>query len=314
MTAGTAPVKSSYPEKPITMIVPFSVGGGVDLTARELEKLSLGELGQPLLVVNKPGGAGMLALNELVESAADGYTLGLVGTEVILHPLYGLAKYHYPTALEPIAQISAAPPVLVVQASQPWKNVFDLIAYAKENPGKLKFAHGGIGSLLHVTGEMFAKTVGIKIEQVPFRGGGEVAAALLGGHVQLAFLGPAALKEHVKNGSLRVLAVPGEKRLIDPVFSHIPTLKESGIDMVCDYWVGIGAPKGLPPEIKEKLSSNFKAVINNPKFQASQEKLGIELAYLDAPAAAAKWLEENEKFAKVVQETGIADLIKAQKK
>jgi tripartite-type tricarboxylate transporter receptor subunit TctC len=314
MQTKPAETTSKYPDKPITMIVPFSVGGSIDLTARELEKTAAKHLGQPLTVVNKPGGAGTIGWNELAGASPDGYTLGLVSTEIVLHPLYGQTKYHYPTALEPVAQISSSPPVLVIQAKQSWRTLANLVAYAKEHPGQLKFAHGGIGGINHVVGEMFGKAAGITLEQVPFRGGGEITAALLGGHVQIAILGPAPIREHVKNGTLRVLAVSGEQRLTDPVFGNVPTFKEQGVDVVCNYWVGIGAPKGLSTEVKAKLAVGFKEIITSPEFKTNQEKIGLEQDYLDQQAAAAKWLEEGEKFAKVVQETGIADLIKAQKK
>ncbi|KYZ75614.1 ABC transporter substrate-binding protein [Anaerosporomusa subterranea] len=305
---------SKYPDKPITIIVPYSVGGSTDLTARELEKTATKHLGQPLVVVNKPGGAGTIGWNELAGASPDGYTLGIVANEIVLHPLYSQTKYHYPTALEPVVQISSVSSVLAVQAKQPWQTLDDLVAYAKEHPGQLKFAHGGTGSINHVVGEMFGKTAGITIEQVPFRGGGEITAALLGGHVQIAVVGPAAIKEHVKSGTVRILAVSGEQRLNDPVLGNVPTFKEQGLDVVCTYWIGVGAPKGLPAEVKAKLAAGFKEIITSPEFKTNQEKLGLQLDYLDQQAAAAKWLEEGQKFAKVVQETGIADLIKAQKK
>jgi tripartite-type tricarboxylate transporter receptor subunit TctC len=314
MQTKPAETTSKYPDKPITMIVPFSVGGSVDLTARELEKTTAKHLGQPLIVVNKPGGAGTIGWNELAGSNPDGYTLGIVSTEIMLHPLYGQTKYHYPTALEPIVQVASSPPVLAVLAKQPWQTLTDLVAYAKKHPGQLKFAHGGIGGNNHVAGEVFGKAAGISIEQVPFRGGGEIAAALLGGHVQIAFLGPAAIKEHARSGSVRILAVADERRLADPALSNVPTFKEQGLDVVCSYWIGVGAPKGMPADVKAKLAAGFKEIITNPEFKTNQEKLGLQLDYLDQQASAAKWLEEGERFAKIVQETGIADLIKAQKK
>jgi tripartite-type tricarboxylate transporter receptor subunit TctC len=314
MQTRPAETKSKYPDKPITMIIPSGVGGSMDLTARELEKTATKHLGQQLVMINRPGGAATIGWNELAGSSPDGYTLGIVGNEMVLHPLYGPTKYHYPTALEPLAQISSVSSTLVVQAKQPWQTLDDLIKYAKSNPGQLKFAHVGIGSFPHVVGEMFGKAAGITIEQVPFRGGGETVAALLGGHVQIAFTGSAAIKEHVKNGTLRALAISGERRITDPVFSNIPTFKEQGIDVVCTYWYGIAAPKGLPDEVKIKLAAGFKEMITNSEFRANQEWLGNQMDYLDQQAAAARWLEEGQKFAKVVKETGIADLIKSQKK
>lgn len=314
MTAGTAPVKSSYPEKPITMIVPFSVGGGGDLTARELEKTFARHFGQPLTIVNRPGSAGAIGWNELASSQTDGYTLGIVSSDAMLNPLYGQTKYHYPTALEPILQVSSSPLVLTVSTNSPWETLEQLIKYGQSYPGKLKFSHGGIGSLPHVIFEMFSKETRSHLEQVPFRGGGETVAAVLGGHVQIAATGISSVREHIKAGKLRALAISSDTRITDPVFRDVPTFKEQGVDIICNYWYSVGAPKGLPLDIKEKLSKGFREIVDTPEFRRSQEALGNQLDYLDAQATTKKWLEENGKFAKVVQETGIADLIKAQKK
>jgi tripartite-type tricarboxylate transporter receptor subunit TctC len=314
MQTKPAATVSKYPDKPITMIVSFGVGGGADIIARELEKTALKHLGQPLVVINKPGGAGTIGWNELAAANPDGYTLGIVGNEIVLHPLYGETRYHYPSALEPVVQVSSQALMLAVQSNQPWETLDDLINYAKDHPGQLKFAHSGIGSMTHVVGETFAKTASITLQQVPFRGSSESLAALLGGHVQIAISGPAQIREHVKNGSMRILAVSTAERLADPIFSNAPTFKERGLDVVYSLWLGVGAPKGLPVEVKAKLAAGFKEMITSPEFKSSQEKLALQPDYLDQQATASKWLEESQKFTKVVKETGIADLIKAQKK
>ena len=307
------PVTSKYPDKPITLIVPFSVGGGTDLVARLLEKRALEYLGQPLVVVNKPGGAGTIGWNE-VAGSSDGYTLGMTGVEIILQPLYGQTKYHYPTALDPLAQISELSIVMVVQDTQPWKDLDELIRYAKKNPGEIKFGHGGMGTTGHVTGEMLAKSADIRLEQVPFQGSAEATASLLGGHIQVLFTNPASVKEHVKNGTVRILAVASENRLKDPVFANAPTFREQGLDVVCSSWHVIAAPKDLPVEVKNKLAKGFEAIINDPEFQKNIENLGFEFAYLGPKESQEKWLTENQKLSKTVQETGILDKIKAQKK
>jgi len=309
----TTPVIKKYPTKPITIIVPFSAGGGLDFTARALEKLAPKYLGQPLVVVNKPGGAGTIGWNELVSSNPDGYTVGITAPELIALPLYGATKYHYPTALEPLVQVSATSWVMVVQAEQPWQNVTDLIEYAKQHPGELKFGHSGIGSLSHVIGETFAKASGITLEQVPFRGASEVTVALLGKHIQMGFINPSTVKEQLKNGTLRALAVTGEQRLTDPDLAQIPTFKEQGLDIVFTNWLGVAAPKGLPPEVKTKLAEGLKAIISDPEFRANMENSGLQFEYLDPTESAEKWLSDGTKLTKTIQETGIAEQIKAQK-
>ncbi len=310
----TVATTKKYPDKPITLIVPFGVGGGMDLVARLLEKSAPTHLGQPLVIVNKPGGAGTLGWNELSNASPDGYTLGMTGVEVILQSLYGTTKYNYPTALDPLLQINNLSIVMVVKSEQPWQSTENLVKYAKQHPGQLKFGHGGVGSIGHVAGETFAKKANIQLEQVPFQSAAEAMASLLGGHVQIAFLNPASVKEYTKNQMVRVLAVATEQRLVEPNFINVPTFKEQGLDVVCTNWYGIAAPKELPIEIKNKLSEGFSTIVNDPEFKKNMENLGLEVNYLGPKESQEKWLDDNEKFKKTIYETGILDKIKEQKK
>jgi tripartite-type tricarboxylate transporter receptor subunit TctC len=310
----TVTTSKKYPEKPITLIVPFGVGGGMDLMARLLEKSAPTQLGQPLVIINKPGGAGAIGWNELAGATPDGYTLGITGIEVLLQPLYGQTKYHYPTALDPIAQITELSIVMAVQADQPWQNVNDLITYAKQHPGEIKFGHTGLGGISHIAGEAFAKTADIQLEQVPFQSASESTANLLGKHVQVIFINPASIKEYMKSGMVRALAIAGEHRLTDPVFANVPTFKEQGLDVIYSSWFGIAAPKELPIEVKNKLADGFKAMINDPEFKKNIENLGLEVNYLGPKESQEKWLNDSEKLTNIVHETGILDKIKEQKK
>jgi len=305
---------SKYPNRPITLIVPYSAGGGMDLIARALEKTASTNLGQPLIIINKPGGGGTTGWNELVNAAPDGYTIGMSGVDIIFQSLYGLSKTNYPTALEPLVQITSSPSVMVVQAEKPWQNVDDLVRYAQQHPGQLKFAHNGVGSILHIHGEMFAKATNTVVDQVPFQGSAEALAALLGGHVQVIFINPATIKEHLKNGTVRVLAVTSEQRLTDPIFADVPTFKELGLDIVFSYWIGVAAPKEMPIEVKAKLAEGLKAIIIDPEFQRNVENIGLQVEYLNPQESQIKWMNDNEKLSKVVQETGILDRIKEQKR
>ncbi len=310
----TVATTKKYPEKPITLIVPFGVGGGMDLMARLLEKSAATQLGQPLVIVNKPGGAGAIGWNELAGTTPDGYTLGITGIEVLLQPLYGQTKYHYPTALDPIAQITELSIVMAVQADQPWQNVNDLIIYAKQHPGEIKFGHTGLGGISHIAGEAFAKTADIQLEQVPFQSASESTANLLGKHVQVIFINPASIKEYMKSGMVRTLAIAGEHRLTDPVFANVPTFKEQGLNVTYSSWFGIAAPKEMPIEVKNKLASGFKSMINDPEFKQNIENLGLEVNYLGPKESQEKWLDDSEKLTKTIYETGILDKIKEQKK
>ncbi len=313
MQTAKVPDTPKYPDRPITVIVPFSAGGASDIVARALEKNAIKYIGQPLAVVNKPGGGGAVGWNELAASNPDGYTIGITGVEIILHPLYGPTKYNYLTALEPIAQVSNASWVMVVRADQPWLEVEDLVQYVKDNPAQIKFGHGGVGSITHVIGEKFAQAAGIGIEPVPFRGGAEALVALLGGHVQVMFASPAVVKEHIKSGTIRALAVAGEKRVNDLAFKNVPTFKEKGLDVSYDIWLGIASPKELPQEVRNTLAKGFASIISDPEFIKNMESIGMPVEYLNPKDSVSQWQKDNIKLSETVKETGILDVIRAQK-
>ena len=313
MQTAKVPVTPQYPDRPITMIVPFSAGSGLDVLARTLEKGAYKHLGQPLVVTNRPGGTGTLGWNEVVGAKPDGYTIGVSSVDVLLNPLYGQTKYHYMTALEPLAQVSVASMSLAIQSEKQWNNLDDLIEYSRQHPGEVKFGHPGIGSVGHVIGESFAKAAGITLQQVPFQGANEATAALLGGHVQIVFASPAIFKEYVKAGTIRVLALTAEKRSSDPIFAQTPLFKEKGLDVSLNTWFGVVAPKELPAEVKEKLVIGLMAIITDPEFKANMERIGIEVSYLGPKETAARWQADNDNISKIVNETGILELIKTQK-
>ncbi len=312
-TVMTPKAAEKYPNKPITIIVPWSAGTASDLTARILEKSALKYLGQSLTVVNKPGGTSTIGLNELAGSNPDGYTIGISTSDLLLQPLFVSTKYNYSTALESLAQITSTPYVMVVQASQPWQSVNDLISYARQHPKQLKSGHGGIGSLTHIIGETFAEKTGIAITQVPFQGSVESTAALLGGHIQVLFTNTAVIKEQVKNGTVRVLAVSGEHRLTDPVFSSAPTFQEQGLDISYSNRIGVAIPKETPIDIKNHLAEGLKVMLADPEVKQSIENIGLQYEYLGPEESQMKWLSDSKELTRIVQETGILDQIKSQK-
>lgn len=303
-----------YPTKPINIIVPLAAGGSADLMARTLEKSSPKYLGQPLVVVNMPGGGTTIGMNEIAGAQPDGYTIGFVSAAEILQPIYSETRYHYATALEPIVQVVGLPMVVAVRADTSWSNLGDLVNYAKVHPGEIKFGHSGLGASSHIVGESLAKEAGIKIAQVPFRGGAESLTALLGGHVQFILGTPGSFLEHVKGGKVRILGVATEKRLVVPGMEDVPTFQEQGINVAFDFWQGIAAPKSIPAAEKAKLAAGLKAMINDPEFEKSVLNMGMEVKYLGPDEFNDQWAESNVKLTRIIKETGIADIIKAQKK
>ncbi len=313
MKANESVVEVKYPTKPINVIVPFAAGGTTDTIARMLEKSALQHFGQPFVVVNKPGGAATIGMNELAGANPDGYTIGVVPVSVMLQPLYGATRYHYPTALEPLAKVASAPAIISTLANQPWHNLGELIEYARKHPGELKFGHSGLGASPHIAGEAFAREAGIDIVQVPFKGDSESLAALLGGHIQLIITTPSSIKEHIKTGAIRLLGVAEEKRLPLAGFENVPTLKEQGINVAFSFWNGIGAPKGLPAAEKARLAAGLKEMINDPGFKKDMADIGMSVDYLGPDEFSEEWIRDNAKLTKIVKETGIAELIAAQK-
>lgn len=308
----TAVVK--FPEKPITVIVPFSAGGSLDIIARAMEKKSLQYLGQPMVVINKPGAGSSIGLNELASSGPDGYTIGITSPEMILNPLYSTTKYNYVTALAPVAQIIEGAMVLAVRADQPWQELPDLIQYAKQHPGELKFGHIGIGSLPHIMSETFAQQADIEIGQVPFRGASEAVAALLGGHIQVVALNPIAISEFIKSGQIRALVVSGKLRTNDPTLTKIPTFHEVGYNLTFYNWYDVAIPKEVPLNIKTKLAEGIRGIIHDPEFKRDMDNLGMPIVYLNPQDTGASWIDEHQKYNKILRETGILDQIKEQKK
>lgn len=309
------PVSNSenFPAKPITMIVPFSAGGSIDLVMRSMENVAKKHLGQPLIIKNVPGGGSTIGWNELAGANPDGYTIGATSNNIILQPLYGSTRYHYPTALDPLVQVTTAPIVAVVLSERPIENIEDLVKFAKGHPGEIKFGHQGIGVPSHVVAEMFAKAAGINIVQVPFDGGAETLANLLGGHIQLAFITTAVVRDYVESGKLRVLGVATRQRLTDPLLANIPTFKEQGFNVEFSHWFGIGAPKGLPVSVKNKLIEGFEPIIRDPKFKKNMDELGMVVDYLGPQECREKWNIESIHLKKVIEELDIAGFIRSQK-
>lgn len=305
---------TQYPTKPINVIVPFAAGGNIDLLARSLEKSSLKYLGQQMVVVNVPGGGSTIGMNEIAGANPDGYTIGVIASGAILQSLYGETRYQYATALDPMARVISSPMVVAVLADKPWVNLNDLVNYAKEHPGGIKFGHSGLGAGDHIVGEALGKEAGIKIVQVPSKGTSESLAALLGGHVQVIIGNPGSFYEYVKNGKVRILGVATEKRLNIPGLENVPTFKEQGINVAFNFCNGIVAPKGIPAAEKAKLTAGLKEIINDPEFKKSMLDMGMDVQYLGPEEFSDQWVKETSKLTRIVKETGIVDVIKAQKK
>lgn len=310
MAGGASQSDVKFPAKPVEVIVPMAAGGASDLTARAMEKVAKQYLGQSLVINNVVGASGIIGYNQLSGSPKDGYTLGLSSANMLLQPLYGLTPNQYGTMLEPIAQAVYNPISVSVLSSSPIKSIDDLIKYAKENPGKIKYAYSNVGSLPHVVSGMFVNQTGVKMDPVPFATGAESTQAFLGGHVQLLFSSIVEVKNRVKEGTVRILAISSPGRMAD--LPDIPTLKECKLDIDFTPWFGICAPAGISADAKKALAEGFKKIISDAEFIKAAQNLGYIVDYLGPEESAKKWKSETEAFRVAVKVSGIADEMAAQ--
>lgn len=305
------PRKSDYPSREINIIVPFNPGGGVDLYARAIQKMFVKNFNQTTILRHKPGGGTIIGYTKLARSAPDGYTMGISVPEIIFHSIYDTSRYHFLTALDPIAQIASIPQLLVVNADSPWHSIDDLIQYARSNNKPLRFATSGLGSASHVLSIKLGQIHNVEVLAVPFRGGGEKTAMLLGNHIDAIYISPGAIREYVKAGRLRVLATTASTRITDDdLFDNIPTHKELGIDIVFDDWYGVVIPKAMDVKIREKLIYMVKEAILDPEFKQIITNIGGRLEYLGPKEAEDKWIEDTARIKKLLEGTNIIETIR----
>jgi len=306
LSSGSASLRADdYPDRPITLVIPFPPGGSTTIVARIIADKMSQTLGQSIVIDNRGGAGGTIATRTVAKSTPNGYTiaLGYTGTLAIGPSLYPSAGYDPRKDFAPIGQIGIAPNTLVVHPSFNVHNVAELIAYAKANPGKVNFGSAGIGTVSHVCGEYFAAMAGIQITHIPYKGTGPAIIDLLGGHIPMAFAPIPATHEQAKSGALRMLAVTSAKRsTLEP---DVPTIAEQGLtgfEAVLRY--GLVAPAGTPPAIIDKLNNELNAAL---KDEEVRKRLAIEGAepLPGTPEQYGQDIDREEtQWAKVIKASG----------
>jgi tripartite-type tricarboxylate transporter receptor subunit TctC len=275
LIAGYAAAEEAYPSRTITILSAGPAGGPTDAAARLVAERLQSTVRQNVIVENRPGTPKITA-KAIASASPDGYTLLLANTSVLAtFPAVSRNPGYDPSKdFAPVASIAQAHQVLVVHPTIPAKNLQELVAYAKANPGKLNYAAGGgVGSLPHLAGELFKRYAGVDIEPVFFKGGADALTAVLGGHVQMTFESITILVPLIQDGQLRALAVTGETR--NPQAPELPTMIESGVpDYVVTTFLGLVAPAGTPPGIVGKLNAAINETLGSPEMQASFRRLG----------------------------------------
>lgn len=297
--------QATFPERPISLIVPYAAGGGNDVVARAVSDPMSRILGQPIVIENHGGAGGSVGTRQVAKAAPDGYTLGLGGTGTLaIDPtLYPNVGYDPRKDFAPVGLIATSPLIVLVNQSVPAKNIQELIALAKAQPGKLNYASAGTGSGIHLGTVLFAEMAGINMTHIPYKGSGPALTDLLGGHVQIFFSSLPPAIGLVKDGKLRALGVTGSKR--SPSFPDVPTVAEqglSGFEAVLHY--GIVAPAGTPQPIISKLSAALRAALNDPKVNEHLATEGAEPLATSPAEYAADIDREETKWSALVKKSG----------
>jgi len=294
-----------YPTKPIRFVLPYPPGGPTDFLGRLIGQ-KLGErLGQPVVPDNRPGAGGNVGSEVAAKAPPDGYTITIGGFWLASSPsMYKKLNYNPLKDLAPVSIVSQSPNLLLIHPSLPVKSLKELVEYGRANPGKLNFASSGVGSPLHLAGELFKSLAKIDAVHVPYKGGGGPAlTALMGGEVQMMVLGPGASMPQISAGKVKALATLTAERL--PLLPDVPTAREAGIDLVVTSWHGILAPAGTPRDIVNRLSSEWAKVAVMPDVQEKMQNSGFN-AKASTPEQFAEFIKaETALWGRVIKEAKV---------
>jgi tripartite-type tricarboxylate transporter receptor subunit TctC len=295
----------SYPSRPVRIVVGFAAGGGYDIIARLMGQWLSERLGQPFVIENRPGAGTNIATQAVVNAPPDGDTLLLIGsTNAINATLYRKLNFNFIRDIAPVSSITRQPQVMLANPSFAAKTVPAIIDYAKANPGQINFSSPGIGSISHLAGELFNMMAGVKLVHVPFTGNSPSLTALLGGQIEVSFASLPSSIEFIRTGKLRGLAVTSAMR--SEVVQDIPTIGESVPGYEVSAWYGVGAPKGTPAEIVDKLNKEINAGLADPKMKARLADLGGTVFALSPSDFGEFIADETEKWGKVIRAVNIS--------
>ena len=300
LQAGT--VSAGYPEKNITLIVPWSPGGSGDMTCRILAAQMEEDLGENVVVKNMPGAGSMVGAKALADADPDGYTLGFLGISAAIAQYTSVS----PVMMDEYRAVSGIinPSLfLLVNADTPWKSLEDYVEYAKANPGKIKNGNAGAGVIDHLYSSEFAKVAGVEFTQVPFKGWGPSLAALAGGHVDSMFVAIGPAKAMIKAGKIRPLAIAAEER--HPSFPEIPTMKEGGVDIVMPFWESIVVPAGTPDNVVSVLDEALAKAFQDPETKEKIKNSGLDVSYMDTAGIEELRQASDAKVKSMVESLGL---------
>ena len=294
----------SDPAKPVRIIVPFPPGGGTDIVARVVAQRLNASLGKPVIVENKPGAGGAIGTEAAIKAAPDGHTLLMISSSYTVNP--GLFKLNFDPVndITAVVQVSQGGHLIVVNPALPVKSVQELIALAKQHPGKIAFASSGQGGVIHMGTELFCSTAGIKMLHVPYKGTAPALTDTLAGQTSLLIASTPALLPHVKKGRLRAIAVTATERI--PALPEVPTVDESGLPgFEVINWQGLIGPKGLPRAVVERLNAEVNKMLALPDMEARLQSEGLVRAGGSPEQFLARIKKEIGVWHKVIADTGV---------
>jgi tripartite-type tricarboxylate transporter receptor subunit TctC len=295
----------AYPSRPVRWVLGFPAGGSTDMVVRLVGNWLSERLGQPFVVENKPGAGTNLAVQAVVNSPPDGYTLlFVVSSNAINATSYQSLPFNFLRDIAPVAALADLPFVMVINPSLPAKNLTEFIAYAKANPGKINMGSFGAGTISHLAGELFKIKTGVTMQHVPYRGGAPMVTDIIGGNLQAGIDALPNSLPHIRSGSLRALAITGPAR--SSAVPEVPTVGEIVPGYEVSGWTGVGVPTGTSAEIVALLNREINTALRDPQLVARLADVGGRPILLSPEAFGKIWASDTEKWAEVVKFTGIS--------
>jgi tripartite-type tricarboxylate transporter receptor subunit TctC len=305
-----APAAEPWPTRPVRLIVPFSAAGTADLLARLVAEKLGATLGQPFVIENRPGAGGIIGQEQVARAAPDGYTLVISSLgSFVINPVFTPVPFDPFKDFTHIAYLGGQPVVLMGNKDLPYKSLGELISYAKAHPGAVSYATISIGSQTQLLNELFQRKAGITMNHVPYRGAGQIATDVLGGHLATGLVSLAVGGEQIKAGTARGFAISTEERL--PAYPDLPTYKEQGYpDLVASTWFALSGPANLPREIVGRLNTEAVKALQAPDVQTRFQREAIDTKTLDADAFTAFYKAEAERWTPLAR--AVAAQVKAE--
>jgi tripartite-type tricarboxylate transporter receptor subunit TctC len=291
----------NFPAKPIELVVLFPAGSSADVAARSLADGLGKQLGQPIVVINKPGGGGSIGYKYVQQKPADGHTLVLNSNSISTVYHSGLTPFDY-RAFDAIARVTIESPVIVVKADSPWNDIKSMVADVRKRPGMVTVGNSGVGSHTHIYSVAFFQSQNLEVTHVPF-GAAATVPSLLGGHVDALIQVPGALTALVRSGQLRILGVLAASR--EPTYPEVPTAAEQGVAFNAEMWRGIAAPKGTSAAVVARLEEALQKTVMSPEFQTQGEKLGFQPSFLPAREFSSLIAKEDITLADMMKQYGL---------